>query len=121
MLHRNVLIGLVNQEILDSIYQYIQEVCRAGIEVETAVLFGSFAQGTATADSDIDLIIIAPQFDQRDESQVNLLWELRAFTDPRIEPIACGSHQWIEDDGSPILSIARENGIVISIEEMVAV
>ncbi len=96
-------------------------MCRVGIDVETAILFGSFAQGTATADSDIDLIIIAPEFDQRDESQVNLLWELRAFTDPRIEPIACGNRQWIEDDDSPILSIAREKGIVISIEEMVAI
>ena len=110
---------MVSQEILDSIIHYIQEVRRAGIEVVTAVLFGSFAQGTATSDSDIDLIIVAPEFDQRDESQVNLLWELRAFADPRIGPIACGSRQWIEDDTSPILSIARDSNIIISAEEMV--
>jgi predicted nucleotidyltransferase len=111
---------MVSQEILDAITYYIQNVRQAGIEVVTAVLFGSFAQGTARANSDIDLIIIAPEFDQRDESQVNLLWELRAFADPRIEPIACGSRQWLEDDASPILSIARESGIVFSLEEMVA-
>ncbi len=110
---------MVSQEILDSITHYIQKVRQAGIGVVKTVLFGSFAQGTATENSDIDLIVIAPEFDQRDESQVNLLWELRAFADPRIEPIACGSRQWLEDDASPILSIARESGVVISLEEMV--
>jgi hypothetical protein len=66
-------------------------------------------------------LVIAPEFDQRDEAQVNLLWELRALADPRIEPIACGSQQWLEDDASPILSIARDSGIVLSFEEMAAV
>jgi predicted nucleotidyltransferase len=45
---------MVSQEILDAIAHYLQVVRKAGIEVTTAVLFGSFAQGTATADSDID-------------------------------------------------------------------
>ncbi len=112
---------MVNQEILDAITQYIQKVRQAGIEVVTAVLFGSFSQGTATADSDIDLIVVAPEFDQRNESQVNLLWELRVFADPRIEPIACGSRQWLEDNASPILSIARNSGVVVSFDEMAMV
>jgi len=47
----------------------------------------------AATDSDIDLIVVSPEFDRRNEAQVNLLWELRAFADPRIEPIACGSRQ----------------------------
>jgi predicted nucleotidyltransferase len=110
---------MVNQEILDSIRHYIQAVRQAGIDVVTAVLFGSFAQGTATTNSDIDLVIIAPEFDQRNEAQVNLLWELRAVTDPRIEPIACGSRQWLEDDTSPILSMARANNILIPVAKMV--
>lgn len=110
---------MVSQEILEAIAHYIQQVRQAGIGVSTAVLFGSYAQGIATEESDIDLIVIAPEFDQRVESQVNLLWELRAFSDPRIEPIACGSRQWLEDDASPILSIARETGIVVPLAEIV--
>ncbi len=112
---------MVSQEIINAIVHYLQKVNQAGIEATTAVLFGSFAQGTATADSDIDLIVIAPQFDQWDEAQLNLLWELRAFANPRIEPIACGSQQWLEDDASPILSLARDSGFVISLGEMTAV
>jgi len=102
-----------------AVAHYIQKVRQADIDVVGTVLFGSYAQGTATNDSDIDLIVIAPEFDQRDESQVNLLWELRAFADPRIEPIACGRRQWMEDDSSPILSIARETGIMIPVAEMI--
>lgn len=112
---------MVSQEILVTITHYIQQVRQAEIDVVAAVLFGSYAQGTATKDSDIDLVVIAPEFDRRDEAQVDLLWELRAFSDPRIEPIACGSRQWVEDDSSPILSIARETGIVIPVEEMIPV
>lgn len=112
---------MVSQEILDAIAHYLQVVRKVGIDATTAVLFGSFAQGTATADSDIDLIVIAPEFDQRNEAQVNLLWELRAYADPRIEPIACGSRQWLEDDASPILSIARDSGVVLPFEEMAVV
>ena len=68
--------GNINQEILDAITYYIQKVRQAGIEVVTAVLFGSFSQGTATVDSNIDLIVVAPEFDRQNESQLNLLWEL---------------------------------------------
>lgn len=109
---------MVDQEILDAVAFYLQQVREAGIAVVTAVLFGSFAQNTATEDSDIDLIVIAPEFDQRDETQVNLLWELRAFADPRIEPIACGTRQWQEDDASPILTIARNTGTILHLEDM---
>lgn len=108
---------MVKQEILNIIVDYIQKVHRAGIEVETTILFGSYAQGKATSSSDIDIIVIAPEFDRRQEAQVNLLWELRASSDFRIEPIACGSQQWLEDDSSPILAIARDQGVNIPLAQ----
>jgi len=36
-----------------------------------------------------------------------------ARTDSRIEPIPCGERQWIEDDVTPIIEIARREGVQV--------
>jgi hypothetical protein len=41
-----------------------------------------------------------------------------ARTDTRIEPIACGERQWVEDDASAIIEIARREGQRIDPEEV---
>jgi hypothetical protein len=83
----------------------------SGIHVRRAVLFGSHVRGTATLDSDIDLVVVAPEFDEpRDDRWVDLLWESRGVADWRIEPFPCGERQWETDDASPILEIARREG-----------
>jgi len=40
----------------------------------------------------------------------NVLSELAAKVDSRIEPIPCGSLQWKHDDSSAIIEIARQQG-----------
>ena len=106
---------MVQQPILDIVRSYLRAVNRSGIHASRAVLFGSWARGEARPDSDIDLVIIAPEFDgRRDRKLVNRLWELQASTDWRIEPIVCGERQWLEDDTSPIIEMARREGKVIT-------
>jgi hypothetical protein len=39
---------------------------------------------------------------------------VRAHTDSRIEPIACGEREWESNASRPILEIARREGIVIA-------
>jgi hypothetical protein len=59
-----------------------------------AVLFGSYARGDAGGWSDIDLIVIEPEFDQeRSLSFVKRLWRARAAADIRIKPIPCGGRE----------------------------
>jgi predicted nucleotidyltransferase len=36
-----------------------------------------------------------------------------------IEPVACGERQWVEDDASAIIEIARREGARISLEDAV--
>jgi predicted nucleotidyltransferase len=56
------------------------------------VLFGSYARGEARPESDVDLVVIAPEFDEPyDKHRVDLLWALRAQTDICIEPVAVGA------------------------------
>ena len=106
---------MVQQSILDIVRNYLWAVNNSGIHASRAVLFGSRARGEARPDSDVDLVIIAPEFDgRRDRKLVNRLWELQTSTDWRIEPIVCGERQWLEDDTSPIIEMARREGEVIT-------
>ena len=84
-----------------------------GIHPEKAVLFGSFATGRADEFSDIDLIVIAPEFDGCRQIQlIKNLWKATS-ADNRIEPIPCGKAEWENDQSRPILEIARNEGVVI--------
>ena len=85
-----------------------------GLEVSGAVLFGSTARGSADEWSDIDVIVLAGRFDggaSRDD--VRKLWWAAATTDSRIEPIPCGERQWLEDDRSAVIEIARREGMMV--------
>jgi predicted nucleotidyltransferase len=104
---------MVEQTIIGSIRRYLAALPALGIHANRAVLFGSFARGESNDESDIDLVVIAPEFDdRRDASLVKALWRATA-TDDRIEPIPCGEKEWESGDGRPILEIARREGLVI--------
>ncbi|HOX40145.1 MAG TPA: nucleotidyltransferase domain-containing protein [Candidatus Brocadiia bacterium] len=106
---------MVDESIRQTIKDYLRALNRAGIKATRAVVFGSRAQGRADEWSDIDLVVIAPELDgNRDSRIVNLLWELRAETDSRIEPIPCGEREWESDTARPILEIARRQGEMVA-------
>lgn len=75
----------INIEIEKIIDEYVKEI-QKNYKVEMIILFGSYAKGTQTEDSDIDIAIIMDDF-QNDviDEQVNLMW-LRRNIDFRIEP-----------------------------------
>ena len=105
---------MVEESVIKAVQRYLAALPALGTHARRAVLFGSFAQGRADEYSDIDLIVIAPEFDGcRELSLVKGLW--RATTgDNRIEPIPCGEHEWETDQGRPILEIARLEGVIIA-------
>jgi predicted nucleotidyltransferase len=106
---------MVEPAIVETVQDYLVAVRRAGLQARRAVLFGSYARGENVPDSDIDILVIAPEFDApHDRRRVDLLWEIRAQTDSRIEPIAVGERQWREDDASAIVEIARREGLEIT-------
>ncbi|MCA9898998.1 MAG: nucleotidyltransferase domain-containing protein [Anaerolineales bacterium] len=105
---------MVAQPILDNIQRYIHALEQHGLSVSQVALFGSYASGQTNEWSDIDLIVISPSFDGSVSIEdVNLLWHTTLEVDNRIEPIACGQKQWQEDMVTPLLNVARREGIVI--------
>jgi len=105
---------MVDPAVVTAVNRYLAALKEAGIAVELAVVFGSQARGEAHAWSDIDLLVVAPQFDDcQDRRFINLLWQLAARIDSRIEPLPCGSRQWRDDDGSAIVEVARREGKIL--------
>lgn len=94
--------------------RYLEVLAENGIQAPFVVLFGSHVVGDADEWSDIDIIVVSPYFDtHRKHSDVDALWCLTLQADLAIEPIACGLREWDEDDGRPILEIARREGQII--------
>jgi len=54
--------GTIPQEVLNVTTDYINKL-RKQIPVEKVVLFGSYAKGNYTKDSDVDLAVFSPVFD----------------------------------------------------------
>jgi predicted nucleotidyltransferase len=105
---------MVESTIAEAIRQYLATLPFVGIHARKAILFGSYATGKADQWSDIDLVVIAPEFDgRRDNSLIESLW-LATKIDTRIEPIPCGEKEWETDESRPILEIARREGITIT-------
>lgn len=107
---------MVNESVLNGVRKYLRALQEQGFSVKFGVVFGSQVAGMADTWSDIDLLVVSPRFDdQRNRDDINLLWRLAARTDNRIEPIPCGERQWLEDDASAIVEIARREGQTVTI------
>ncbi len=106
---------MVGQPIIDSVKRYLTALQDLGIHAEFAVVFGSYAKGQPDQWSDIDLIVVAPEFDPiASREQVKHLWHAAARTDSRIEPIPCGCLRWRNDTSSVIIAEARAQGQIIT-------
>jgi predicted nucleotidyltransferase len=107
---------MVNESVLNGVRKYLRALQEQGFVVKFGIVFGSHVAGRADAWSDIDLLVVSPRFDdQRNREDINILWRLAARTDNRIEPIPCGERQWLEDDASAIIEIARREGETVTI------
>lgn len=114
---------MVEKKILGIVRDYLSIVNQAGIHANRVVIFGSWARGEAKPESDIDLVVVAPEFDEgHNRDLISRLWELRIEVPEawRIEPLACGEREWLEDTSRAVIEIARREGEVIALEPEVA-
>jgi len=109
---------MVDESVLSGVRDYLRALQADGLAITFGALFGSHAAGRPGQWSDIDLLVVSPQFDHlKGRALVDRLWHIAARTDSRIEPIPCGERQWQEDDSSAIVEIARREGVRVSAEQ----
>ncbi|MFP4500123.1 MAG: nucleotidyltransferase domain-containing protein [Candidatus Hydrogenedentota bacterium] len=107
---------MAESSVIGKLRQYLEVLPKYGIHASRVVLYGSFARDATRAWSDIDVVVIAPEFDKPyDIALVEQLWIATRDADERIEPIPCGEREWETDDGRPILEIARREGIEVAV------
>jgi predicted nucleotidyltransferase len=106
------------KKVIKSVRAYLNFLAQQGIPVSFGVLYGSYAKDKANEWSDIDLLVVSPEYDSvRTIDDYERLWMYAARTDSRIEPIPVGERQYIEDDSNPVIEIARREGQIIPLAE----
>lgn len=106
---------MVKKAVIDAIRRYMAALPAYGIRATKAVVYGSHAGGHHHEWSDIDVIVVAPEFDKsHDLALVEKFWLATEAADDRIEPIACGEREWETDESRPILEMARLYGVEIA-------
>ncbi len=98
-------------QIKSIIKQYIKIIKQHKIEINKIFLFGSYARGTATEDSDIDIAIISNDFEGDRFSDRRKIVPLRRNIDRRLEPIPFRTEDFTKSD--PLALEIMTNGIEI--------
>jgi hypothetical protein len=105
---------MADPTIIDIVRRYLGNLAQEGILAHMGVLFGSHATGHPGQWSDIDLVVVSAAFDGTfSRDAIDSLWYVAARTDSRIEPIPCGERQWVEDEVTPIIEVARREGVPV--------
>jgi predicted nucleotidyltransferase len=106
------------KKVIKSVQTYLNFLTQQGIPVSFGVLYGSYAKNKANEWSDIDLLVVSPEYDsKRTIDDYERLWMYAARMDSRIEPIPVGERQYLEDDTNAIIEIAQREGQIIPLAE----
>lgn len=104
---------MVDPEIGRIILGFVNSVAAKGIRVEKAILYGSYSTGVASAESDMDLAIVSPDFGRDRFEERTMLLQLAWRIEPRIEPVPISSESYEKDTWIPIVYEIRQKGIEV--------
>ena len=103
----------MDKNIDSTIAKYLDLIKKQFTDIEKVYLFGSYAKGKSTEDSDIDVALIFSNLDdsKRFDIQVQLMM-LAAQIDSRIEPHPISHADF--DSGNPFVIEIKKTGIEIA-------
>jgi predicted nucleotidyltransferase len=109
---------MAKRSIIDKVRKYLHVLQDNGFPITGGVLYGSYARGEETPDSDIDVMVLSPLFDKDRRRKVGKLWTLAWKVDARIEPVPVGEKRYKTDNVSPLLEMARREGVLLRVRSV---
>jgi predicted nucleotidyltransferase len=107
--------AMADTKIISVVKKYMQALNNNGINIEHAFLYGSYARGEATAESDIDVLLVSDYFDTADIYKFSKPWTIAADIDYRIEPVSIASSRFQNDESSPLIATVKQEGVEIKL------
>jgi len=104
---------MAKNEVIELLKKYIKLLNSEGFSITNAFLFGSYSTGSATDESDIDIMIVSDKFDETDDYAIGKIWKLTRKINTRIEPFIIGINRFKEENSSPLINQVKSNGIEI--------
>jgi len=102
------------KDVINIVRRFSRHLIRKGIPVTRAILFGSWAKGTAQSDSDIDIGIVSPNFGKDDFEDLGYLLHETRYVDDRIEPAPLSIEDY-ETDSTPFVMEIKKTGKLVDI------
>jgi len=93
------------------IKQYLKELGKNNIPVQTAIMFGSYANGNFKEESDIDIAIISTAFTGDRFEDRRRIVPLRRNIDNRLEPIPITPQDFLQ--GGNFIDEIKKTGKII--------
>lgn len=99
------------ETIVDTLKRYISLLKEEGITVNKAYLYGSYLTGTASEESDIDILIVTEK--ESDDYLAGKIWKLTRKVNARIEPFLIGMNRFNNSEDSPLVDLIKRTGLEI--------
>ena len=99
----------MDQEAVLSIAKEYVAAVRKVMGATSIFLYGSYAKGTATKDSDIDIAVVVNQIPGDYLDAVSVLWKLTRSVSQEIEPVLLTP----DDQKSGFLQVVQNTGIAV--------
>lgn len=103
---------MAKREVIELLKKFLAAMKAEGINIEKAFLYGSHAKGLATANSDIDVMLVSDYFDKGIKARAKS-WLVASKIDHRIEPCSISMKKFLEDDSSPLIETVKQEGVEI--------
>ncbi len=107
---------MAQSDVIKLLQLYVRILNEAGLRIQKAFLYGSFARNQASEDSDIDVMLVSDSFDADDIKIKAKAWQLTRKVDLRIEPFTIGSKRFFSDNDSALVDQVKKEGIEISFQ-----